>query len=86
MSSFQHIKHTKRQKTVLGGWTSIRMRVCKNVVVIRPGVFDKYNECVKSSNVKVHRMQEQMNNVRIYNFKEKVKGNANNQKHHNKNE
>ena len=39
------------------------MRVCKNVVVIRPGVFDKYNECVKSSNVKVHRMQEQMNNV-----------------------
>lgn len=31
-------------------------------------------------------MQEQMTNVRIYNFKEKVKGNANNQKHHNKNE
>lgn len=39
------------------------MRVHKNVAVIRPGVFDKYNECVKSSNVKVQRMQEQMNNV-----------------------
>ena len=34
----------------------------------------------------VDTVQEQMTNVRIYNFKEKLKGNANNQKHHNKNE
>lgn len=40
------------------------MRVCKNVVVIRPGVFDKYDYHAKSCNVKKgHRMQEQMNNV-----------------------
>lgn len=31
-------------------------------------------------------MQEQMTNERIYNFKEKLKGNDNNQKHQNKNE
>ena len=31
-------------------------------------------------------MQERMTNERIYIFKEKLKGNANNQKHQNKNE
>ena len=31
-------------------------------------------------------MQEQMTNERIYNFKKNLKGNANNQKHQNKNE
>ena len=35
---------------------------------------------------KVDNMQEQTGNVSIYNSKEELKGNAKNQKHHNKNE